>query len=169
MNNYERIFFKKNIRKIGLVNVTTGITPGAERYEGYIRALRKKKIKPEERFIKISGFDAEDSMRKAEELLTAADRPTAILSISNRVTIGALKAIERLGLKIPDDISVIGFDDLKTAELLSPPLTVVTQPAYEFGRVGINTLLKKIDGQKLKNKTIKLQPELVIRKSCRRV
>ena len=156
-------------KKIGLLNVSTGITPGAERYKGYLKALKKKKIKPDSDLIRISDFTVEDSIKKTQDILELKKRPTAILSISDRVTIGALKAIKNLGMKIPDDISIIGFDDFKTSELLNPPLTAVVQPAYEFGEVGINTLIKIIGGQKLENKTIILEPKFVIRKSCRRI
>ena len=114
-------------------------------------------------------FTVEDSMEKTKDLLKMKNRPTALFSISNRVTIGALKAINKMKLKIPDDISIIGFDELKTSELLNPPLTVVVQPAYEFGEEGIDILIKKINGRKFKNKIINLKPELIIRKSCRRV
>jgi DNA-binding LacI/PurR family transcriptional regulator len=93
------------------------------------------------------------------------NRPTAIFSISNRLTIGALKAINQKGLKIPRDISIIGFDELRTAELIDPPLTVVVQPAYEFGKLSIETLVKIIGGKTSGNRTIRLKPELVIRES----
>ena len=156
-------------RRIGLLNVTTDITPGAERYEGYLKALKRKNIKPDKNLVKISDFTVKDSIVKANELLTMKERPSAILSISNLETIGTLKAIMKMSLKIPDDISIIGFDDLRTAELLSPPLTVIAQPEYEFGEVGIRTLLNKIKGKEIGGKVINLEPELIIRGSCRKI
>lgn len=158
-----------NHKKIGIINVPTNITTGKERYEGYKQILRKNNIEIDENIIKFAGFSAESSLEKTKELLELKNRPTAILPTSNLTTVGALMAINELNLKIPEDISIIGFDELDWSILLNPPLTTIKQPAYRFGEIGIKTLLKKIGGKKLKNKTIVLKPEIIIRKSCRKI
>jgi DNA-binding LacI/PurR family transcriptional regulator len=155
--------------KIGFVDVTTSISPGYERYEGYKLGLKQANIKLNKNFVKFSGFTIENGYKATLELFSQNDKPTALIPISNRLTIGTIKALKELNLKIPDDISIVAFDDLKTAELLSSPLTVISQPTYKFGEVGIKTLIKKINGKELKGKTIYFEPKLIIRESCKRI
>ena len=156
-------------KRIGYINVKPDITVGIERLKGYKNSLKKANIPLIPDLLKFSGFSIESSYEKAKELLTQKNRPTALVSVSNRITIGALQAIKDLNLRIPDDISVVGFDDIITANILSPPLTVVDQPAYDFGKIGIDILINRINGKKVENRIIKLEPELIIRESCKKL
>ena len=156
-------------KKIGYINVKPDITVGIERLEGYKLGLKKAGIPYDPDLVKYSGFSIESSYKKTKELLCQKNSPTALFPISNRIIIGALKAVKDLGLKIPEDISIIGFDDMVMADLLTPSLTVIAQPAYDIGKIGINTLIKKIHGKRLGKKITNLEPELIIRESCRKI
>ena len=156
-------------RKIGYINVKPYITPGIERLDGYKKGLEKAGIPFDPDLVKYSGFSVESSYQKAKELLCQENRPTALLPISNRITIGALKALKDLGLKIPDDISIIGFDDIVMADLLAPSLTVIAQPAYDFGKIGIKILIDSIGGKEPVKRITNLEPKLIIRESCRKI
>lgn len=95
-----------------------------------------------------------------------SERPTAIFACSDAVALGAIKALHALDLKVPDDVSVIGYDDLVYAELSSPGLTTIAQPKYQVGKQGMELLLDEIRGKR--TSTIVLQPELILRESCAR-
>ena len=155
--------------RIGIINVPLSITPGIERFEAYKKILRDHNIKIDKSLIKYTDFTRKSGYEQTLDLLKSNERPTAVLTLSSRKTIGALKAIKELNLKIPDDISVIGFDEFAAAELLTPPLTMISQPISEFGNVSINMLLKMINGEQVQKKVIKLKPELLVRESCRKI
>jgi len=155
-------------KRIGYINIKPEINIGFERLEGYKKGLKKAGIPFNEDLVRYSGFSVESSYEKMKEILAQDNKPSAMFPISNRITIGVLKAIKDQNLKIPDDISVIGFDEIVTADLLTPSLTVVAQPAYEFGRISTKILIDKINGKEPEEDIINLEPELIIRESCRK-
>jgi len=158
-------------KKIGVINLPLFMTTGFGRFNGYKNALIKNKLKIDERLIKFSDSDLspESSYEETLKLLTMEDKPTAIFPMNGPTTIGALKAIRKLGLKIPNDISIIGFDEHYFADLLNPPLTTIAQPVSEFGIKGMQTLIKIFRGKKIKTKIVKLKPKLILRESCKRI
>jgi LacI family transcriptional regulator len=102
-------------------------------------------------------------------LLDLAKPPTAVFIGSDVVALGAIDAIHSRGLRIPDDISVIGFDDVSLGKYLRPPLTTVHLPAYDLGRKASEMVLQIIGGQPLATKQVRLPTELLIRHSTARV
>lgn len=91
----------------------------------------------------------------------------AVFAANDRMAIGAMRALQRRGLLVPDDVEVVGFDDIETARLVEPPLTTVAQPAFEMGRQAAQMLLDLISGNPPSQQTIVLEPTLVIRKTTR--
>lgn len=156
-------------RKIGVINIPTNTTVGYERYEGYRDTFAEHNISLDDRFIKFADFSLESGYESMKELLISEDKPTAVVPMSNLTTLGALKALKELNYTIPDDISLISFDDFESADLLNPPLTAVAQPAYEFGIKAVEMLLKLLNGKKIKQRTTILQPTLIIRDSCKKI
>ena len=128
-------------RRIGIVSDTPEITSSAERIAGYRRALRggRDRVGPE------PGLDRRlDPGRRRGGGAAAARsprRPTAVFTANNFMTVGALRAARALGLRIPADVALVGFDDLDWTTLVEPPLTVVTQPVAELGRAAGERLL----------------------------
>jgi LacI family transcriptional regulator len=99
--------------------------------------------------------------------LPASKRPTGIVTLNDFMAIGAMSAIEELGLQVGEDVAVTGFDDMPTVSYLTPPLTTVRQPSWQVGQMVIDMLLEELDETK-ENKNqqrVLLPPELIIRQS----
>jgi len=153
-------------RRIGLIAVPLQITTGRERREGYERALKEHGLALEQALIKIGDARQDSGYHKACELLEMDDPPTAIFTANNLMTLGALNAIHEKGLSIPEDVAIVGFDDMPWAPSLDPPLTAVAQPAYELGRIAASLLLQRIANKDREIVEMKLEPTLIIRESC---
>ncbi len=156
-------------RRIGLVSDHPSISSSAERIEGYRDALGTVSIKPDGHLISLGGATRDDGYRAARLLLEAPDRPTALFTANNFMTVGAMLALSDLGLHVPDDISLVGFDDLEWTTLVDPPLTVVAQPASELGLVAAERVLARIAGGGGRPRRFKLETKLITRASCRSV
>jgi DNA-binding LacI/PurR family transcriptional regulator len=103
-----------------------------------------------------------------QKLLFREERCTAVLTFDDLSAFGAIRAIEEKGLSVPEDISVVGFDDIPAAAYYNPPLTTVRQPTREMGIKATTLLLKLISGEDKNNypNPLILQPELILRNSC---
>jgi len=141
-------------------------TSSAARAEGYRTALQEAGISPEEGWIVESEYGYEAGERAAHELLKLPERPTAVVAHNDLIAIGAMKAFNEAGLRVPADISVVGFDDIAAASYVQPPLTTVVYPKRQMGRAGIEMLLGLLSSQQgMPTGTMKLPVELVVRAS----
>ncbi|MCC6441883.1 MAG: LacI family DNA-binding transcriptional regulator [Armatimonadetes bacterium] len=137
-----------------------------QRYVGYLRAMREVGLDYPQPLVLQNGIP---TMKQAEWLISellslpASKRPTAIFASSDLAAIGAMRAAHRLGLRIPRDLSVVGFDDLPVADLVTPRLTTVAQPKYEIGSESGRILLSLIEGRPVESKI--LSPYLVFRET----
>jgi LacI family transcriptional regulator len=104
-------------------------------------------------------------MAAAEKLLSLPDPPTAIFGFNDNVAIGALHAAHKRGLSVPDDLSVVGFDDTEPALIVTPQLTSIRQPLAEMGRMGVSLLVRLIEGQRVDALRLELATKLVVRDS----
>ena len=153
-------------RRIGVVSDSPDITSSAERIQGYRQALRAAGIAPEPGLISIGGPTRDDGEAAALRLLDRPDRPTAVFTANNFMTVGALRAARSLALRIPEDVALVGFDDLDWTTLVQPPVTVVRQPVADLGRVAGERLLRRLDGDAGPPKRIRLDAGLIVRGSC---
>jgi DNA-binding LacI/PurR family transcriptional regulator len=139
---------EKGHERIGFVgDVPTnpfGFTSSERRRQGFRRAMRRSRIKAANAREGLGGFGREEARQLAEELLGQDDRPTAIFAASDTQAIGVLEAAGALGLRVPEDLAVIGFDDIEMAGVVG--LTTVRQPLYETGARGADLLLQAIEG-----------------------
>jgi len=156
-------------KRIGVINLPTIMTTGFERFEGYKKELIDNGIELDKNLIKFAKFSIESSYEKTIELLKLEKRPTAIFLMSNLITIGALKAIKDSNLKVPNDISIICFDDFPASELIEPPITTITQPVKEIAILAMEVLIRIISGKRPRKKLNVLEPKLMIRKSCKNI
>ena len=140
-------------------------TTGSERYDGYREALEVAGIPVDKALVRIADFKEAGGHRAMEELLKLGEPPDAVFVANNVMTIGALRAISKAGLEIPDDIAVIGFDDMSWASLLRPPLTTVAQPTYDLGVETGRLLVSRLAGYTGAARTVLLSPSLVVRAS----
>ena len=110
-------------------------------------------------------FQHEGGFVRGGELLDLAEPPTAIFAGSDQQALGVYEAARQRGLRIPQDLSVVGFDDLPAARWVSPPLTTVRQPLADMGRVAAEMLGDLIDGVPLRSQRVELSTELIVRES----
>ena len=150
---------------IALIEGRTQVSTSRERRRGYLDALAARGIAPRKDFMRAGDFKQESGRVLATELLGLRKPPTALFVCNNLMTVGALAGLHQRGLRVPGDVAVVGFDDLPWAEALDPPPTVVRQPAYEVGRQAMELLLKRIMDPVRPPVTVRLRPELVVRRS----
>ncbi|MEK3889781.1 LacI family DNA-binding transcriptional regulator [Bacillus sp. FSL K6-3431] len=119
---------------------------GRPRIEGYKQALQENNLTFEENaIVECKGFSYEDGKDNLERLVAQAPHITAMFAASDEIAIGAMSAAYRLGIKVPDDLSIIGYDNLKISEMTVPPLTTVAQPLFEMGAKAADQLFKMVD------------------------
>ena len=155
-------------RRIGIIVGNRNISTAEERVEGYKRALAESGIPVDESLIKFSQYSRDGGYNSTKELLSLEDRPTAIFGGNNFIAIGSLVAIRELGLKVPEDIALVSFDDIESLSQVYPFLTVVTQPAYSMGVIAAELLIRRIEGRDKieERRKVILQPELIVRESA---
>jgi LacI family transcriptional regulator len=152
-------------RRIGVVSAPSDITSTSQRLRGYRAALRDAGVEPDESLLEHGRFAGEFAEDAAMRLLDRPDRPTAVFTTENVMTSGTLRAIRRLGLRIPEDVSLVAFDDTDWLPLIEPPITVVTQPVVELGRRAGALLLERLAGDVGPARSVRLPTELVVRGS----
>jgi len=155
----------KGHRRIGFISGRPDISTSRERKRGYQDTLKAHGVEVNPGLIRIGDYKQESGRLLTEQLLDLQERPTALFVANNLMTLGSLAAIHNRGLRVPDDIAVIGFDDLPWAESINPPLTVVRQPAYEVGQKAAKLLFERLAEPGRKPTRISLDPTLVIRRS----
>ena len=153
-------------RRIGLVSDSPQISSSAERIAGYRRALRRAGVGVDAGLESIGGSTQADGLRSAHTLLSRPDRPTAIFTANNFMTVGALLAMRELGLRAPEDVALVGFDDLDWTTLVEPAVTVVAQPVADLGGAAGARLLARMGGDAGPPRRIRLRTTLVVRASC---
>lgn len=150
--------------KIGFIGKPT-LTSASDRLEGYKAVLEKNGLPYDENLIKISDDSSiEGAYKKMCELLRSHVKPTAVFLASDLMAIGAIKAIDEMGLKTPEDISIVGFDDIPLAKYMDPELTTVRQPSFEKGVQAARLLIQYLEKKKKPRSKI-LNVELIVRKS----
>ncbi|HEV2472757.1 MAG TPA: LacI family DNA-binding transcriptional regulator [Chthonomonadales bacterium] len=141
-------------------NLSTG-----RRLDAYRDALIQHGLPVDERLILPGGFSTQSGYWRAKRLLQGEPRPTAVFAIFDSVAFGAIRAIEEAGYRVPEDISVIGFDDVAAAEFCRPALTTIRQPHREIGACAAELLLGEIDGRAAPQRQVLFSAELAVRAS----
>lgn len=144
--------------------------PSSIRKKTYIEVMKKLNLDiPEGYIVDGVNFDVSGGYDAMKELLSLKDRPTAVFASGDKLAIGAIDAIKDAGLSVPEDISVIGFDNIEIAKYVTPKLTTIRQNCQEIGKVAVDILVEQINKkEKLKiNKVIPV--ELIERESCRKI
>lgn len=167
---YEAVchLIESGYRRIAHFTGPANIDLAIRRKKGYIEALTKNQIEIDESLIIPCGIQMEDGSHGALKILDMENPPNAIFAINDPVAIGAIKAIKSKGLKIPDDIAVVGFTESKMAMIIEPNLTSVMQPTFEMGRIAAELLLEQINNKIVTPKEIMLDAKLNIRESSTR-
>lgn len=136
---------------------------------GYQKALQDAHLPINPDWIIESHFDFEGGVEGMKKLLQITPRPTAVFACSDTIAVGVYQVTWQQGLRIPQDISVIGYDNIMLAQYLTPPLTTIHQPKAELGKLAVETLLERIKSPDLEYKTTMLQPQLIWRASVAKI
>ncbi len=136
------------------------------RHQGYQQALRRAGITMNTAFCTTSDFSFEGGAKALRKLLSLPEQPTAIFCHNDMMAIGAIQEAKRLGLRIPQDLSIVGFDDIQFSQYCDPPLTTVSQPRYEIGRQVMLMMLELLKGRDVRAGSRLLETKLVIRNSA---
>jgi len=161
---------------IGLGHETIGfiggdmrdITSGQNRYSGYRNAMTDGGLKLVYEHIRFGDYKVQSGYDKMKELLGVSNPPTAVFAVSDDMAVGAMNCIRDQGMRVPDDISIVGFDGSQLTDLVRPALTSMEQPIHRMGRTTMEVLLKQIDGQTLPEGDVVLEHRLVERESSRK-
>lgn len=152
-------------RRIGIVLGIPGATTTEERFAGYCQALKEAGIPLVAELVTWGRYRVEGGRQAAATLLSLRDPPTAIFSTNNLMTVGVLQELDRRGVRIPDEMALVGFDDSEWAELVQPPLTVAAQSPYEIGRRGFELLYAWITDREKQIKDVRIPVQLRLRRS----
>lgn len=150
--------------RIGFIGGESHMSTTSVKLRAYRKTLREAGIDPRADWVLPDSFSVESGRRQMSRLLALSDRPTAVCCINDFTAIGAIKTAIEQGFRVPEDISVTGFDDILLAHHIIPELTTVSQRAEELGRVAVKVLRRMMEGARVKQLTT-LAPELIVRQS----
>ena len=159
-----RILLQRGHRRIACIQGVPHSMPNRRRVQGYLDALRQAGLQ-EEAIITGDAFSLENGYRQTKLAVAGPDRPTAIFALSNTILLGAVKAIRESGLRIPEDISVVSFDDNPYLDFLVPAITRIGQPVEEIGKTAVRLLLESIREEVRCRTQLQLPPERIVRDS----
>jgi LacI family transcriptional regulator len=156
-------------KSIGFIGSTEDSLTIAERLKGFRRALRKHGLPVEKNYIQLGEFKQESGYRIIERMIAVGSYPRAVFAENDLLALGVMQGIKASGLSVPDDIAVVGFDDIPFASFPEVQLTTIRQPTYEMGRKAVEILLEHTGGsaesQQAEVRQIYIEPWLIIRKS----
>jgi LacI family transcriptional regulator len=154
-------------KKIGHITGPYNTTAAMDRIKGYKKALQYYGILFNKKYVGEGDFRIKGGYQMMNNYLKLDNPPTAIFTANDLLAVGAIEAIREKGYDVPNDFSIVGFDDIRLASYLSPPLTTIRQPMIEMGYLAIIKLLERIEN-KVSHENIFIKPELIERKSCRK-
>lgn len=156
-------------RRIAVITGPGHAADARERLRGYRRAMLEAGVDPDQEGLVYAGdFTEERGARAVDKMLRLSPerRPTAVFALNDAAALGAMNRLARHGLRVPEDVAVVGFDDMPFARYVHPGLTTVRQPIEELGRAAAELLLGRIRGEATEPREVVLGTELVVRESC---
>jgi len=156
---------KKGHKRIALIDGFLYKSPAKGRLEGYKKALNKYRISLDDSIMSVGDINIEDGYERTKQMLEKNLDFTAIFAYNDMMAFGAMQAIKEKGLRIPEDIGLVGYDDIPYSSLISPPLTTIKLKKQELGIESVKLLLSRINGNRKKIKKVMLRVELQIRET----
>jgi LacI family transcriptional regulator len=154
-------------RKIGIITGPQNISTGRDRFVGFKQALQHHGLTLHEHLIRNGQFTVQSGYELMKELMNESAKPEAVFVSNNFMTLGVYNYLQENNINIPDDLTIIGFDDPEWATIVNPPLTAIRQPAYEQGALAAELIIQRINNEEqLEPQEIYLKPELIVRNSC---
>lgn len=173
-NNYlggmegTNLLIRNGHKEIACIQGAKSSMPNRKRVAGYLEALKRAGLQ-DKAIIVGNEFSIQNGYMETKLLLGRKPRPTAIFSLSNTIGLGAIKAIREAGLKIPDDISIVSFDNNIYMDYLTPPISRVGQPVEEMAKLAVRLLFECIESKKSIRTQLELSPELISRDSVKNI
>jgi LacI family transcriptional regulator len=152
-------------RRIAAITGPSGWVATEDRRRGYHAALAAAGILPDPALELESNFEIRGGLEAARQLLDLPQQPTAIFAFNDNLATGAIQAARERGLRVPEDLSVVGFDDVEHATIVTPALTTVRQPLAEMGRTAVSLLTRLLEGHSFETLHVQLATRLVVRES----
>ena len=156
-------------KKIGIIAGELTKTTAKTRYEGFVKALLDAGLVVNPDWIMEGSFEPEDGYECMNKILRQNELPTAVFCCNDVMALGAISAITEKGLRVPDDISIIGYDNIHSSRFYAPPLTTVHQSKSRLGERALKLLFERIHEKSAVREVIEMHPELVIRQSVKRL
>ncbi|MDI7247029.1 MAG: LacI family DNA-binding transcriptional regulator [Bacillota bacterium] len=155
-------------RRIAMIHGPVTMTPGGGRLRGYLEAMRAWGVEVVAEYVREGDFRTKSGYELAKHLMSLPVPPTAIFGGNNLMTMGIFEALRDMGIAVPDQVSLVGFDDFLLGAYLSPPLTVVDRPMSDMGRIAAELLISRIENRdQTAVRKVVLPTALRIRQSCR--
>lgn len=155
-------------KQIGFLGGELHMSTTSTKLRAFKKTMREAELEVREEWIMTDSFSIYSGRKQMEKLLQLADKPTAVMCVNDFVAIGAIKTAVDHELTIPDDMSIVGFDDIPLSHHFIPEITTVSQEANELGRTAIQVLQKLMNQEKVKKHTV-IEPKLIVRKSSARL
>jgi LacI family repressor for deo operon, udp, cdd, tsx, nupC, and nupG len=156
-----------NHKRIAHISGPLKVVVGRDRLKGFYQAMAQHGLSVDPLMVQEGDFSYESGFNLMKKLLTLDEPPTAVFAGNDEMAMGAIKAAKSKGLKVPEDLSVVGFDDIKFASIFEPALTTIAQPTFEMGKKAMELLLKLINNEELEKDQFMLADQLIVRDSCR--
>ncbi|AWP33085.1 HTH-type transcriptional repressor PurR [Pantoea eucalypti] len=160
-----RYLIERGHRDIGAIPGQMERNTGGGRHAGFLKALEEASIQPRAEWIVQGDFEPESGYQAMQQILSQKQRPTAVFCGGDIMAMGAICAADEMGLRVPQDISVIGYDNVRNARYFAPALTTVHQPKAQLGEKALDMLLDRITSKREVSQTIEVHPTLIERRS----
>jgi LacI family transcriptional regulator len=152
--------------RLGFLGVTDDLPPGPRRFRGFMQAIVEAGLSIRPEHIVIGDFSLESGQRAAQQLLQAGELPSVLVALNDLMAIGAILTLQEAGYRVPEDIAVVGFDDIPEASLVRPALTTIAQNSVDIGRKLAMCLFDRIENPDLPNCRIESTTRLIVRDSA---
>ena len=152
-------------RRIALLTSQGLVHTNQMRLAGYLQGLEQAGLPVDERLIRMAEYTREAAVSETEAVLALDDPATAIFTTDNLMSLGAFEGTQRAGRAVPEEVSIVGFDDLEWMTIVRPPITVVAQPTYELGATAATRLLARLAGDDGPPQTLMLETTFIVRGS----
>jgi DNA-binding LacI/PurR family transcriptional regulator len=151
-------------RELAYLSGNEDLASSAPRRAGFLSALKHAELKPREEWVQTSNFDGSLAFEQARVLLQQTTAPTAIIAGNDHIAFGVLEAAQHFGIRVPQQLSIVGFDDVPAAQWVTPALTTIRQPLKEIGQTATQVLIESVRDKKNCIRTTRLMsPKLIIR------
>ncbi|MCV9884955.1 LacI family DNA-binding transcriptional regulator [Metabacillus halosaccharovorans] len=156
-------------RRIGTISGPLDSVLGQDRLKGFYQAMARYSLSVDPVLVQEGHFNYESGFNLMKKFLALNKMPTGVFAANDEMALGAIRAIRTMNLRVPEDISVIGFDDIHFSSIFEPALTTISQPAFEIGSKAMELLIMLMDKKKIEKNQYILDDSLVIRESCSKI